>query len=473
MSQSHRAPQIKCWPACPSPDHWPFGAIFESIDLVLPKMNVKLKKLSSVKDGTGHSIFGASGSKMFLHCAGSLIPNLLAPDEGSKDAAIGTVAHEIAECWLRHGKRAAFAYLGRVIYVPGGEWGYAIKVDREMMSYVWDSVMRFEMVEGDRLVESHVDYSDLTPIPNQGGTLDLAVMRMGWALVGDHKFGKGERIYAKWNPQLLLYAYGLLREWDWLYNFKSFTLTIHQPRLDNFSTWECSRDELLMFVGWAKARMHAAWDLHAERNPSPEACAWCKVRGDCAPYAKMMLRLLADFTDGVFDQENTVEAVQEFKAQIESDEIVMNDFDPMRLTTAHMAALVKYRLPNEKWWTAMIAELMRRRAAGQPVPGHKLVEGRTHRYFRNEREAIEALVKLGIPRSKVELTSTVSPAEAEKLIIQYTDVPKKELGDLMAPLVAKPRGKPTLVPDADRRQELVDASNVEWDNDADSETADY
>lgn len=432
----------------------------------------KLHQLAKIKDGTSHSVFGASGSKMFLNCSGSLIPNLLVQDDGNLEAATGTVAHTISEAWLRHGKAAAKSYLGKTIFVPGGEFGFAINVDREMLEYVWESVGRFLLLSGDRLIETRVDYSRLTPIPNQGGTLDFAAMRSGHAHVGDHKYGIADPVYAERNPQLMLYALGLLFEWDWLYDFKSFTLTIHQPRLNHFDSWDVSRDELLEFAGWSKARMHAAWDLHAPRMASPEACRWCKVRSDCAPYAKMMLRLQADFTEGAFNQVNTEEEVRNFKAEIEDDMITTLDFDPMKLTTAHMAALLKYRSMNEKWWDSMVAELMRRRRDGAVIPDYKLVEGRTHRYFENERKAIEFLVGLGVPRSNVEITSTVSPAEAQKLIVKHTDLKAKQAAELLADIVRKPPGKPTLVPVKDRRPELVDLSSVEWDAGNDTEDTD-
>ena len=82
-----------------------------------------------------HSIFAPSGASRWLGCPGSLIPNLLAPDNSGYDAALGTVAHGVAEKWLTTGKRPKHR-VGDVEWIANGGKLYQIEVDLEMLDYV-------------------------------------------------------------------------------------------------------------------------------------------------------------------------------------------------------------------------------------------------------------------------------------------------------------------------------------------------
>ena len=80
------------------------------------------------------------------------------------------------------------------------------------------------------------------------------------------------------------------------------------------------------------------------------------------------------------------------------------------------------------------------------LQGFKLVEGRSLRQWGNEQAAAEVLSEeLGVD---VAFKSTLSsPAQAEKAL-------KKEKRKLLEDLVVKPAGKPTLVPESDKRSAI-------------------
>jgi Protein of unknown function (DUF2800) len=414
---------------------------------------IDLSQLQAIRDGSGHSIFGASGSSMFLNCAGSLIPNLLQPDDSGEDAAYGTVAHSVAEEWRRSGK-PPIHMLGTEQFVPSGDWGFFIEIDETMFEYVRESVDRTSLEPGDHLVEVRVDYSDLTPIPNQGGTLDFAAMRHGSATIEDDKYGKNETVLAEKNTQLMLYAYGIYREWDWFYGFKSFTLKIHQPRKDHFDEWTISTPDLLKWAKWAKVRMHLAWQVNAPRTPGHKQCQWCKVKATCAAAAKFQDDLVTQGFAGIDYDSNEIST---FKEELDTG-LMRPVMDAMELTVEQLVTLrarrkfvdAFYRSVDKRLHTMALID-------GKKVPGMKLVEGRSNRVFISKTDAVKTLVKLGCNRGDILREELVSPAEAEKLLVKEGHR-RADLPELMAHLVRKPPGKPTLVPMSDKRQEIQDVS---------------
>ncbi len=414
----------------------------------------------------GHSAFGPSSSHMWLKCSGSLIPNLLAKDDGNAEAAYGTVAHEVSEVWLRTGKRPKHL-LGTTMFVEHGEWGSLIAIDEEMMHYVQMSVNQCILRPGHHIVEERVNFSRLTPIPNQGGTLDFAALSGDHALVIDHKYGKGVRVDAKNNSQAMLYALGLLYQWDWEYDFKKFTLRIHQPRLDHFDEWECTRDELMEFAGFVKARAAAAWKLNAPRTPDPKACQFCKVRTTCAANIQMQMKLMADQTAVAFEETSHDDLVA-FKASLtdDFDRFSPKAVDPVTLGTEELVALKPYRKMVEGWWKSMDHELLRRAIDNERIPGYKLVEGRSHRQYVDVKKAGQTLTSAGLKTKDVFVESIISPSEAEKALIK-AGYKRKDLPSLLEGLIFKPKGKPTLAPLSDKRPELTDVSDVSWDDETD------
>jgi hypothetical protein len=433
-------------------------------------VNFDLNAIAAAYNNGGHSIFGPSSSSMWLVCSGSLIPNILAQDDGTIEAAYGTVAHEVAEAWLTL-RRKPKHMIGKTYIVYSGTWGYAITVDHQMIDYVQESVDRCILLPGLQMTEQRVDFSRLTPIPNQGGTLDFASIDGDYVNVIDHKFGKGVMVYAQNNTQAMLYALGLVYKHDKAfggkYDMRRFRLAIHQPRLDHFDEWECSRDDLMEFAGYVRERAKAAWKLDAPRTPDPKACQFCKVKQTCAANARMQLRLVADQTDAAF-AESTAEEIREFKQELAADLLSVSPVDPLSLTTEELERLRPYKRMVEGFWKTADHELLRRALSGVPMTRYKAVEGRSNRVFKNRDEAATHLIKHGCDEKDVMVTQVVSPAEAEALLIKAGHR-RKDLPELLDGLVRKPPGKPTLAPLHDKRPALEDQSAIAF---ADS-TDDY
>lgn len=412
------------------------------------------------QDRGSHSSFGPSSSAMWLACAGSLIPNLMAPDNAGEDAAYGTVAHGVTETWLKTGKKPVHL-LGEKEWVESGDWGYLIEIDEVMLEHVQSCVDWVEFLPGEHFVEHRVFFSQITPIPNQGGTADFIAMTPGKMVVVDWKFGKGVPVYAENNTQGMLYALGAFYEFDYLYGFGEIEIRIGQPRLDHFDTWTITREQLLAFAEWVRPRAHAAWQLDAPRTPGPKQCQWCKVKADCAALAKVQADLTA-VAFGDLTAEVTPEDIAAFRDDLDLTAIPRTG-EFMRLTTAELAQMYPWRGFIESWWKAMAEELLRRAGRGEATPGLKLVESRSRRVFRFPLEAGEKLVAYGVPRKQVFVETVPSPAEAE-VLLKKAGRRTKDLPDLLDGLIFKPPGKPTLAPLADKRPALVDLTGVAFDD---------
>ena len=74
-------------------------------------------------------------------------------------------------------------------------------------------------------------------LPDAFGTADAVIIADDLMEVIDFKYGKGVKVDADHNPQMMIYALGALDEFLLDYDIKRVRMTIVQPRIDNLS--EC------------------------------------------------------------------------------------------------------------------------------------------------------------------------------------------------------------------------------------------
>jgi hypothetical protein len=290
------------------------------------------------------SIFRPSYSATSLFCAGSLIPSITAEDTAGYEAAEGTVFHELIAEWQLNGRPDD--WLGEKRTIINGNEVFTIEIDEEMYVHAEECLRRTADIPGDRYVETRVDISSLTPIPEQSGTCDLACCEIRVLDVTDWKYGKGVQVFAFKNTQLLCYGWGFFNEFDFIYNFQTIRLRIAQPRLDHWDVWEISRAELFEFAEWARARWAIAWQPNADRTPSPKACQWCKIQLRCAAFEGAR-QSLADLSFDVLDEpisrqkQVAIVAFGSPKPTLEP---------PVNLSTQQLSRIYSYRKVMERWF---------------------------------------------------------------------------------------------------------------------------
>jgi hypothetical protein len=372
-----------------------------------------------------HATLGASNAHRWAVCGGSVKAEQGLGDKTSSFAQEGTAAHELSEICLKSGDDPV-DWIGRNL-VDMPDW----KVDSDMAHYVSvyvDYVRNAAKGADDTQYEQRVDYSDW--VPKGFGTADAVILKGDTIQVCDLKFGRGVQVNAENNPQGMLYALGAYAENSFIADFKRVVICIIQPRLDHISEWEISVKDLLKWAEWISHRAEIALSDDAERVAGESQCRFCKAKATC--------KTLYNYTESV----------------------ILSEFDdldaqsPDTLTDKQVRKVLESKSLIEGWLTSVEGYVRERLDAGEDFEGFKLVEGRSIRCWVDEDKAAEALTDtLG---DNLYTKKLVSPAQAEKLL-------KKDQRHVMSDLVVKPKGKPTLAPESDKRP-AVNATNDDFED---------
>ena len=344
------------------------------------------------------------------------------------------MAHSLAEQILRYnnGEISKKAFTGRLNKLKADPL-----YDKEMQDYiedyanrVWETVNEVKAACPDALVlfEQQLDFSDY--VPDGFGTGDVVIVADDLVNVIDLKYGKGVGVSAVDNPQLRLYGLGAYLEHSMLYDIRRVKMTIIQPRLENISTEELPAEELLFWAD-TEVRPKAALAYAGEGDfQVGDHCRFCRARKICRARAAQNLELAKfEFADPpLLSDEEIGEVLQK------ADEL------------AHWVKDIT------EW---ALAEALK----GKKFDGWKLVEGASRRKYSDQAKAEVALTTAGYA-----LEAIRKPVELIGLTDMTKLLGKKRFEELLAGLVIKPEGKPTLVPVLDKRPEL---------NTADAATADF
>jgi hypothetical protein len=374
-----------------------------------------------------HSRYPASASHRWINCPGSIRLSDQVPQEGSSSyAEEGTLAHAIAEQKLRIAidKTVKASELKKLTKDPM----YDGEMD-EATTFYAGLVMEHYNAGGDYaelMIEQRVDFSQW--VPEGFGTSDAIIISDDTIEVIDLKYGKGVRVDAEGNSQMRLYALGAYALFSDLYDFDKVRMTIVQPRLDHVSTEELTVQQLLE---WAKVYVVPAAELAAKDDAPTSAgdwCRWCPARAICRTRAKANLEL----------------ARYEFKRGdlLDPDEIaeILGKVDELT-----------------KWASDIQGYALQQAMDGTHYDGWKVVEGRSNRKYKDELLVAEALHKEGYKDAVLYTRKLLGITDMEKL------VGKKRLAEICKDLIEKPAGKPTLVPESDKREPINSAAQAAAD----------
>jgi len=309
---------------------------------------------------TQHSLISPSNFERRMLCAGSLNAEKDLPNTTSKYAEEGSMLHERTTLYLEslqcsskgstswddgltQGQKEAVVDAGTyfnklkdvshtLVLGEFHERKYSLAFIHADMKGTADSVLILENTET-QIVEVHVI---------------------------DYKFGKGVRVNAYWNYQLILYFLGVVNDLKIKNIIGNKTISVHlhivQPYIKN-TRWDVNEIDI---IAVRKKNTYLdvvknAYDLNAVRTPHYKACRFCKAKPTCYALAKTVPKMDTD----VFD--------------LEDDEIAVI-YDNTELVKLYLSSIEEYirnkisnggfegyelegKLSNRKWTDDAILQL--------------------------------------------------------------------------------------------------------------------
>jgi len=363
-----------------------------------------------------HAILSASSSHRWLNCPPSARLCETYEDKDSDYVAEGTDAHSLCEYKLRLalGMEATDPtehltwYNEEMLDCANGYASYILELVEAAKETCADPVV---------LIEQRVDFSRWV---EQGfGTSDAIIISDGTLHVVDYKHGLGVLVEADNNPQMMCYALGALELFDVIYDIDTVAMTVYQPRRQNVSTFEMPKDDLYR---WADEVLKPTAELAFAGDGNflcGEWCGFCKAKHECRARAEANLMLAQyDFKLPPLLEDTEIEVILSRADQLVS---WVNDIKEYALQQAI----------SGKEWT-----------------GFKLVEGRSNRRYTDEAAVTQTVTDAGFDPYERKLLGITA---MQKLL------GKSRFDELLSAYIEKPQGKPTLVPESDKRPVMNNA----------------
>ena len=375
---------------------------------------------------SSHAFLSPSASHRWLNCPPSAKLCAALPDQTSPYAAQGTDAHELCAYLVEKA-------LGRDVKDPTESLSY---YDAEMQTcaegYAEFVMQEYELAkqtcpDTDVLIEQKVDFSKW--VEGGTGTADCILLSDGTAEIIDYKHGLGVMVSAEseefgGNPQLMCYALGLIDMFDGIYNIDTIRMAIYQPRRDNVSICQMSKDDLMK---WAEETLAPTAILATKGEGEFKAgdhCQFCKVKATCRKRAEYNL------------------------------EMAKYDFEVPATLEDHEIEAILMKVDQLTSWAEDVKEYALNQALqGKKYEHFKVVEGRSNRKYTDENAVAFAVKDAGFDPYEKKLLGITAMTSL---------LGKKKFDELLGGLTMKPPGKPTLVSKSDKRPAMKNTAQEDF-----------
>lgn len=371
--------------------------------------------MSDIDQGQrAHAKLSASGSAIWLNCAGSVKAQEGYPESTNPAAEWGTTVHELAEeCLVKN--KTPDKYLGVEFNDMVIDWEM-IDLCQEYIDYVHSVTQDYDEIH----YEERLEFTDY--VPDGFGTGDVVAFSDEAILICDLKTGHG-KVDAVDNTQLRLYALGIYQTYGFMYNFKSVKMCIAQPRLNHFDEWEITIEDLLEFGEVIKERAKLAISENAPRTAGEKQCLWCKAKADCPEALRLEQEITMRDFEGFADEDEAIEKLsdEDKRKILDGKDFVLRFFD------------------------AIEKDVYSRLMDGKEFKGYKIVEGRGRRKWK--------------PDALEQLEAEIGEAAYEKKPISVTQADKILGKQRVAELCDMSQGTPKLVHESAKGKPIGESLN--------------
>ncbi|MET0017157.1 DUF2800 domain-containing protein [Oscillibacter sp.] len=401
-----------------------------------------------------HARKSPSSAHRWIHCPASIKLSEGIPATTSPYAEAGRLAHSIAELKARKrfmvlNKRTYNAQLKKLQEDPLYETEmdgytdlYVETLEQHAMTFQSAPFIALETSVPIGLFTSE-NKEDGTPAT---GTADCTQIAESVLWVTDYKNGAGVPVDADHNPQMMTYALGALAMYALIYgdSIQTIKLTIVQPALHSLSDWEISRAEL---EAWGQEVLTPAAvraDSEDPGEPCPgDWCRFCPTKYTCRARAQQMFQLETDYHKGV--PEGSLPAG--WAETIKHDGHGPFGSETKRLLSDTEVGQALQRAEGLlSWYNDLKEYALQACLAGKQIAGFKAVEGRSSRDWDNLDAAFADFQQCGIAEAMLWERKPATVAGLEKIL------GKKAFAETAAGHVIAHPGKPTLVPESDKRK---------------------
>jgi len=384
-----------------------------------------------------HAILSPSSAARWIHCPPSAKINAEAPQKDTVYTREGTLAHAVCELKARKhflegiGPQKYAAALRK--FKKDALW------QDEMEGYTDDYLDALKNIAAEYSTPPHValelkvDFSEY--VPEGFGTADCLMVGPVEGVKGDvlhvidFKYGKGVEVSAVDNPQMMLYALGALMDYSGIFDIDEVRMTIVQPRIKRTpDSWSL---KALSLVNWANCVVEPAAKQAIHGGGAFQEGDWCRfcaIRGSCRERARANLEA----------------ARMEFREPPELDDSEVGE-----------ALTLGRRL--KQWLSDLEEYALGACLGGREIDGWKAVEGRSVRAWSDQEGAFSAARAAGIPDEMLYERKPVTLAALEKIM------GKKPFAEALGEYITIPEGKPTLVPESDRRPAITGRRTAQED----------